>query len=139
MSLRPCRQTGQRAAEPASGFTLLEVMIALAIVAVALVTLLGLTTRSLTLNERVQRITQATLLAQQRLAEIETGAAQEPPGEAASGHFSPPFDGYRWRVNYVETPLAAVRQVTVAVIWGKEEKNEAVELSSFLFRPRGAR
>jgi len=120
----------------APGFTLLEVMIALAIVAIALVTLLGLATRSLTLNERVQRITQATLLAQQRLAEIETGAAQEGVGEEASGRFAPPFDGYRWRIDYAETPLASVRQVTVAVIWGREERNEAVELSSFLFRPR---
>lgn len=121
------------------GFTLLEVMIALAVVAIALVTLLGLATRSLTLNERVQRITQATLLAQQRLAEIETGAAQESPGEAASGRFASPFDGYRWRVDYTETPLAAVRQVTVAVIWGREEQNEAVALSSFLVRAREER
>jgi len=133
------RHQGPGASGDAPGFTLLEVMIALAIVAIALVTLLGLSTRSLTLNERVQRITQATLLAQQRLAELETGAAAAESGQEASGRFPPPFDAYRWRLDYAETPLASVRQVTVAVIWGSEKKNEAVELTSFLFRPRGER
>lgn len=51
-------------AERDNGFTLLEVMIALAIVGIALVTLIGLETRTVQLAERQQRVTQATLLAQ---------------------------------------------------------------------------
>ena len=119
----------------ADGFTLLEVMVALAIVAIALTTLLGLATRSVTLNERVQRITQATLLAQQRLAEIETGVPTG--GTGTEGRFAAPFDIYRWRVEYADTPLASVRQVTVVVAWGDENQNEAVDLTSFLYRPGG--
>lgn len=118
----------------ASGFTLLEVMVALAIVAIALVSLLGLSTKTLTVNERVQHITRATLLAQQRLAEIETGVPLREGDEELRGGFPPPFDAYRWRVSYEETPLPSVRQVNVVVAWGAEEKNEAVEIASFLFR-----
>ena len=45
-------------------YDLLEVMIALAIVSVALVSLLSLGNRSVAVQSRLQRLTQATLLAQ---------------------------------------------------------------------------
>ena len=62
-----------------NGFTLLEVLIALAIVGIALVTLIGLETRTILLAERQQRVTQATLLAQGKMTEIEIG------GQSLSG------------------------------------------------------
>ena len=127
------RSTGDHAGD--AGFTLLEVMVALAIVAIALVALLGLSSRTLTVNDRVQHITRATLLAQQRLAEIETGVPLRQGDQELQGGFPAPFDNYRWRVSYQDTPLPAIRQVTVVVAWGDEAKNEAVEMSSFMFRP----
>ena len=108
-------------------------MVALAIVAIALVTLLGLSTRTLTVNERVQHITQATLLAQQRLAEIEAGIPREGSDEL-QGTFAAPYDAYRWRISYQDTPLPLIQQVTVVVAWGAEKKNEDVEMSSFVIR-----
>ena len=57
-----------------NGFTLLEVMIALAIVGIVLVTLIGLETRTIQLAERQERVTQATLLAQEKMTEVEIGA-----------------------------------------------------------------
>lgn len=120
---------------PSRGFTLLEVMIALAIVAIALVTLLGLGTRSIETNERLQRITQATLLAQQRMSEIELASAK--PGtslQSDEGTFEEPFAEYRWRVGYEETPLPGLRLITVTVAWGSEARNEMVDLNSFVFQ-----
>lgn len=117
------------------GFTLLEVMIAVAIVAIALVTLLGMGNRSIEVNGRLQKITQATLLAQHKMTEIETRplAAGELPAE--DGEFEPPFEQYRWRVAYEEVPLLVeVHMVTVGVAWGEEGRNELVELTSFLRR-----
>ena len=49
------------------GFTLLEVLVAMAVLAVALVSLLGLYNRSLILTIRAQRLSTATLLAQEML------------------------------------------------------------------------
>lgn len=118
-----------------AGFTLLEVMVALAIVAIALVALLGLSSRTLTVNDRVQHITRATLLAQQRLAEIEAEVPRRQEDQELQGGFPAPFDAYRWRVSYQDTPLPSIRQITVVVAWGDEAKNEAVEFSSFLLRP----
>jgi general secretion pathway protein I len=116
------------------GFTLLEVMIAMAIVAIALVTLMGMNVRSIEVNSRLQKITQATLLAQQRMSEIEVASAGgNPPAENEEGIFEPPFDAYRWRVNYEETPLDFLRLITVTVAWGDEGRNEMVDLTSFVF------
>jgi general secretion pathway protein I len=118
------------------GFTLLEVMIAVAIVAIALVTLLGLGNRSIDINGRLQKITQATLLAQHKMTEIET----QPPSvdrelQEEEGVFDSPFEQYRWRVVYEEMPLLQeVHLVTVTVAWGDAARNELVDLSSFLRR-----
>lgn len=118
----------------AKGFTLLEVMVALAIVGVALVALLSLGNRSVAAQTRVQRLTHATLLAQQKMAEAEVNSRQGRLDRARQeGHFAAPFEGYRWRLEFAETPLPAVMLVTVTVVWGEEEKNEAVDVSSFLF------
>jgi general secretion pathway protein I len=117
------------------GFSLLETMIALAIIGIALVTLLGLGNRSINISGRLQKITQATLLAQERMTGIElTAQAGNLDLQSEEGGFDPPFEIYRWRTDYEETPLAAVRMVTVTVLWGEEDKNELVELTSFIFR-----
>lgn len=121
------------------GFTLLEVMIALAIIAIALVTLLGLGNRSIGVNARLQRLTQATLLAQEKMTELEVSAEDgRSELQEEQGTFAAPFEGYRWRTSFAETPLAQVSMVTVTVAWGEEARNEMVDLTSFVFR-KGAK
>ena len=115
------------------GFSLLEVMIALAIVAIALVSLLGLSNRSILVQNKIQRLTQATMLAQQLMSEQELNVTKsrvdwEPQEDA----FSAPFAAFRWQISYQDTLINQVKQVTVIVIWGDAEKNEQVQLVSFL-------
>lgn len=131
----------KRAADPCPascqakrGFSLLEVMIALAIAGIALVSLLSLGTRSIGVHERLQRITQATLLAQQKMAETEASVQiSRQDLNADEGIFDDPFSMYNWRLEYSETPLPSVRMITVTVVWGDEDKNEAVAIDSFVF------
>ncbi len=113
----------------ASGFTLLEVMIALALVAIALVGLLGLTQRSILAQEEAGRITRATLLAQEKLARIESGID---PAEAGGDTFPAPDDLYRWQVLLSPAPVPGVRQIDVLVAWGDADRNQQVRLSSFV-------
>lgn len=116
------------------GFTLLEVMIALAIVAIALVSLLGLANRSIAVQERLQRMTRATLLAQEKMTEIELASeAKTLVFEPDEGVFAEPFSDFRWQLEFTDTPIPVVTQVTLTVAWGAEERNEAVDLSNFLF------
>src|SRR5512147_1675252 len=91
-----------------SGFTLLEVLLAIALLAIALPILLGLRNFDLDLHARAGELTAATLLAQEKLIETELTGVY-PIGEAA-GDFSnmplgaqPPAQptdrgvGYRWK------------------------------------------
>lgn len=116
------------------GFSLLEVMVALAVTAIALVSLMGLSGRSVAARERIQRITQATLLGQQRMTEMENTPAAILGTADTQGVFAEPFQRYKWRTSFSDTPLEGVRMATLWVIWGDEKKNEAVEITSFLFK-----
>jgi general secretion pathway protein I len=129
MANRVIKLYGQRA------FTLLEIMVALAIIGIAMVALLSLGNRSIGVHDRLQHLTQATLLAQQKMSESELearrgGVAQLVDGE---GVFTEPFADYRWRIEIISTPLPAVQQVTITVLWGDEDRNEGVDVTSFLF------
>jgi len=115
------------------GFTLLEVMIATAIVAMAVTVLLGLANRSLAVHERLQRTTQATLLAQSRLAEIEvTTRTAGSTRSDEKGDFPPPDGFFHWQSTWLDTPLPSVRRIDLTVSWGRVERNEAVTLTSFV-------
>ena len=111
---------------------MLEVMIALAIVAIALVTLLGLSNRSILVNSTIQKLTRATMLAQQVMntQELNNGSllSFKPEEEV----FEEPFEDFRWQVSYQDTLITQVKQVTVVVLWGEAKKNEQVQLVSFV-------
>ena len=113
------------------GFTLLEVMIATAIVAVAVTVLLGLGNRSLAVHDRLQQTTRATLLAQSRLAEIEV-EARKGSRQDERGDFPAPDERFHWQSVWLDTPLPSVRRIDLTVSWGAVERNEAVTLTSFV-------
>ncbi len=115
------------------GFSLLEVMIALAIVAIALVTLLGLSNRSIMVHATIQKLTRATMLAQQVMNDQELNAAKtQLTWETQTEKFTEPFADFSWQVSYQDTLIRQVKQVTVVVSWGEEANNEQVQLVSFL-------
>ena len=109
-----------------SGFTFLEVMVALAIVAITLVAVLGLQSRSLSLANEAKFLTTAPLLAQSKMAEIEAGTLKEPV--SASGDFGEDFPGYLWRITVSRISAAGpedildhLRQIDVEISWGEDE------------------
>ncbi len=117
------------------GFTLLEIMVALAIISISMLALLTLGNRSIGVHDRLQHLTQATLLAQQKMAESELEARRVGVAQLAdsTGGFVDPFTDYRWQIEIVNTPLPAVQMVTVTVLWGDADRNEGVDVTSFLF------
>lgn len=116
-------------------FTLLEIMVAVAILGTAMVALLSLGNRSIWVHDRLQHLTQATLLAQKKMAESELEAQHGGVAQLAdsAGVFAEPFTDYHWRITISDTPLPAVQMVTVTVLWGDEDRNEGVDVTSFLF------
>ncbi len=112
------------------GFTLLEIMIALSIVAIALVVMLGLAQRSVLVNGRIQNMTRATLLAKQKMAEIENNINLEI--SQTKGSFTEPNQDFSWQKVSTPTPISGIVQIDLSVIWGDEKENEVITLTSFI-------
>lgn len=126
------------------GFTLLEVMIAVAILAIALPVLLGLRNWDLELRHQARQQTMATLLAQEKLLETELmgvpplgeqqGAFNEPPpGFPPSVDTTDRAPGFRWTRTVLPTPLSSIREVRIRVSWPRGLKQDAIEMSSYVF------
>ena len=121
-----------------AGFTLLEVLVATALLGLAVVTLLGLHARNLALAADIERTTRATLLASRVLAE--TRAAPYPDLGITDGEFTDDIDDHdgerrfyggpdsgqwRWRreVSDPELRIGSIRYVTVEVRGVDDDRN----------------
>ena len=126
------------------GFTLLEVLIALGILALALPILLGLRNWDLDLHARANELTTATILAQEKLVETELGALL-PLGETGGEFSSIPLgsqptadiqsrpSNYRWKRIVSPTPLPTVREIKIQILWPRGKTDEIVEVSTYVF------
>ena len=113
----------------AAGFTLIEVMVAMTIVAFAFVGLLGLHNRNLKMIGDDQNLTQATLLARRFITEMEV-VEQWPDSGTSRGEF-PEVPGFYWERDVQDTDLTTVRRVVLHVFWDERNPN-AVELIYFI-------
>ena len=93
----------------AFGFTLLEVMVAMSIMAIVLVSVYRMHSQTLTMNTANRFYTQAPLLAQSKLAQLETGSSEITAGD--SGDFGEKFPGYRWNVTVEEVSSETLGEV----------------------------
>lgn len=130
----------------AEGFTLLEVLIAMAILALALPILLGLRNWDLNLESRAADITAATMLAQEKLIEAElspvypvgetTGDFRNPPpGYQVAGDVADRAERYRWKRTITTTALPSVREVKIQILWQQGASDEVLEASTYVFAP----
>lgn len=108
------------------GFTLLEVLIAIAILAISLSAIFGSQAQSLSLATEAQFNLRAATLARAKLAEYESGVA---PLEDGDGDFGEDFPGYAWKVEVQDADLSEVlppstnldpplQRLDVTVSWG---------------------
>jgi general secretion pathway protein I len=94
------------------GFTLVEVMVALVIISIAMVTLLSTHAISARTYAEAKALAACSMLAQQKLAELEAG--ELPPAGETSGGFED-NENYQWTLSIRETELEALREVTLEV------------------------
>lgn len=104
-------------------------MLAVAILALVLVSLMGLQSRSAQDVMVAERITTATLLAKRLMTEALLTSPLLPL--ETDGEFEEEFSGYTWKKIVAVTPVPQVMEVRVAVLWKDGEREEKVELVSY--------
>ena len=121
----------------APGFTLLEVLVAVAIVAIALVTFMGLHLRSLDATIRAQDLTTAVLLAQGKMA---TMGEFPDTGEEQGKFEGPELERFQWATAVTEHTLDAlsdggqtvtVRRLEVTVSWADGPQTHHYTLEAY--------
>lgn len=140
------------------GFTLLEVMVAAFVMGLAFTVLVRYVGRTKAAVARAEKITVATFLAREKMAEtlleIEKEYAQQnvfPEDREDRGEFKDPNDKFRWEVRIRKVALPApeagsadpnliilklvsdqvkelVREVKVSVVWDEGKKEKNVEV-----------
>ena len=123
------------------GFTFLEVMVAVALLAIALTAVLGSQSQSVSLASEARFYTTVTLLAQGKMAEIEAKDLDTLSSE--SGDFGEDFPGYTWEVtvdnvylDYPENVSDHLRQVILILSW-EESEHYQYSLKTYRFSPQG--
>jgi general secretion pathway protein I len=104
------------------GFTLLEIMIAVAIIAIALTALLGSQSQSVYFANSAKFETMATLLAQSKMSEL----VLEDSFSLSSnnGDFGDDFSGYAWEAKVSDIVIEGIdvsdylKQIDLVVTWG---------------------
>lgn len=140
------------------GFSLIEVMVAIAIMAVAFTAILNFQGQALFMVGRGQRITQATFLARQKMGELLLQIEKEyktqrvfPEDKSESGNFDRPHEKYKWEwtIRKVGIPMPggeagapeaamfkmvsdqiknSVREIKLVISWGEGEKERSIDV-----------
>lgn len=95
------------------GFTLLEVMVSLAIVGGLLMTLIYTLNYNLGITEKMFAVTNMTNLAKEKLQEMET----EP--QETKGHFPAPYEALNYETNVRDSAFPEITEIAVTVGDGK--------------------
>ena len=122
------------------GFTLLEVMVAVAIIATVFTAVLGSQSQSVSLAGESKFNTMAPLLAQRKMAQIESGKLEALTSD--SGDFGEDFPGYTWQTQVRDVELEGLggafdylKRVDVRVTWGEDERYQ-YRLRLYRFFPK---
>jgi general secretion pathway protein I len=111
-----------------SGFTLLEVMIAVSIIAIAFVTLIGSQSQSVSIAGHTRFVITSALLAQKKLTDIES--ADFGYVSSGSGDFGENYPGYSWKTDVselseddtgIEGSDGMLKAVNLIVTFGNDE------------------
>jgi len=97
----------------AKGFTLMEVMIAMAILAIALVAIFQLQSQSISMATDSRFMTTAALLAQSKMVEVETASSLSNKSE--NGDFGSDYPQYAWHLEIGDTQLLQFKKIEVTV------------------------
>jgi general secretion pathway protein I len=128
---------------PAPGFTFIEVLMAVSILAILLAGVHKLQSQMVSMSQATRFITLAPLLAQRQLAEMERRNFEDIRQE--SGDFGSDYPGYSWslRMETAESRLlekraSPMRKIEVAVSFNRGERSYRLRTYRVVSDPAGA-
>ena len=121
-------------AKPCRGFTLVEVLVALAIVSIALMAALRAAGQATNAAGELRLRLLAGWVAENRLAEHRARVDWLPPG-IARGTQSQGGIEFAWREETIATPNSAFRRIDVFVYAAPEESRTLAHLTGFAVNP----
>lgn len=113
------------------GFTLLEVLIAVVILSITFLWLLSAESQGIDMALRSRFLTTSTLLAQERISQVTSGARSVSPGDN-QGDFGDDHKGYTYQETVETTPLAGYLKYSVTVKWGGKGSTLETKIISFI-------
>lgn len=117
------------------GFTLLEIMIAVSVLAIGLVAILQSQTQGLNLAADAQIMTTSALLTQQKMADVQTAIASGENDVDGSGDFGDEHPSYSWEVSTEPTDINGLRKMTLKVIYGEKGDQQEMTTIGYVFLP----
>ena len=108
------------------GFTLLEVLVSLAILSITLLLAYEVLSGAIAAEDRSERWTVASFLGESLVRESITGW---PDTGEAEGKFAAPMDSYSWKRSIRPAVHPDAREVHVTVTWSSEGREETVTLA----------
>jgi general secretion pathway protein I len=120
-----------------SGFTLIEVLVALAIVSIALLAALRAAGQGATSAEELRMRTLAAWIAQDALTEHRARGAWLALGISRGTVRQAGID-FAWREDVTPTPNSAFRRVDVSVYRRGDESSSLARLTGFVVQPPGS-
>lgn len=114
-----------------SGFTLIEVLVALIIFTIAIFALMQGLTETLAIESSLGDRQRALMLAENILEEIKYSGEFEEGEE--EGEFDGDAAGFKWATNVVETDTLGLMEVTITVRWPEHGNEKEVILSTLMY------
>jgi len=118
-----------------AGFTLLEIMVAVSIIAIVFISVFKMHTQTISMSSDVRFYTTAPLLAQSKLTEYELKSVDDLSDD--SGGFGEEYPGYSWQVSVndvdsevLEDTAKDLKRIDVSVSFNEEN---AYQLRSYWF------
>jgi type II secretion system protein I len=108
------------------GFTLLEVLVSLAILSITLLLAYEVLSGAIAAEDRSERWTVASCLGETLVRE---STATWPEAGESEGKYAPPMEAYSWKRSILPAAHPDAREVHVAVTWSAGGREERVTLS----------
>lgn len=118
-----------------SGFTLLEVLVALVIVALGLMAAFGQVNQTLTVSSRLRDKSLAHWVAVNEMTRLRL-LAEFPPIGSRSDEVEMARTDWRYTINVVKTPLESLRRVEISVAFADRPDSVVTTLTGFIGRPQ---